>query len=1022
MTQAALDVGIAGHYDLGLVGSRQLHAVQLFDIGRLTSHPVALVPGTFVAVSGRGPGGGSNESGKTTFLAAVALLLGDAEWKLTGNGHLHAAELLFNPQAVGAEDQSVDAAMHGYVLGLFAQAPRHDGEPPSELLTVWLRINRSSPYVEVRAEPRNGLVEADTHAACQLEADLRWASLPKIAGRQVGSRNLAEVLYGSARCIAQLPNRGGLPSEPSLLNTNAGSFTPEKIGTSLVGLAGLQDILDDDRVRRGNLTEAERQLLARRADAAERERVYAEQLRELDGRDLARERLAAAERDWQTHDARRLLDAIDAHDSAARELAEAGQRLPGLQQAKDDAEAQLRALDDDSALRSQLAAAQVAAGEAQQAKDAALITYTRAADEVEELRAHLRDLRLTAADWSGPGPAETEAALGEAQGQLTEAERQLAVAEASLARARGALGRAEEGRGDAADALDALRDAGVAATGLLDSVELDADGRRTLEAMLWPFRDAVVVAEADHAAALRALAARPCAVLISGPPEHLPPAGVVACRPGARRFLSQLAAAAAAETDPERIVHGELGVTVIGGLAEPLTGRDARIAAARRALAAAQTETEQALRARDDARDIVGDRADDHRRAQAAAELQAGSTQLAADEQGLDTLATRRDEAAGAHTEAEDAARELDVQLRGIQATRTSAQEKLDAAREALTAHDTAVADTEVVRAAAEREWTAAAGAWPKGEAAARERCADDPRDEGRLRNVANDTLYDALVALGLGRGNEDQAPTDELLAALGRRREDENTPFPLIAGPLRSFLDERSDHDTVLRERIEAEREQTREALDQAESDCGEQRAGLDRIQEAIQRQVEGTINGISEQFDALDREAGGYGAQLRLDTQPPADAIDTWRWSVTPMWKRAPRGQMVPYNAPTNSAQDKLYTVNLVLAALLGVGNSAGKVLILDELGNSLDFEHRRSVLAAIAQTAARRGITVLGTCQDDIVSHAADFADEVVFFEYPSDRDILNRPVRIWGFDPERQRVETTYSALLAGRPVV
>ena len=118
----------------------------------------------------------------------------------------------------------------------------------------------------------------------------------------------------------------------------------------------------------------------------------------------------------------------------------------------------------------------------------------------------------------------------------------------------------------------------------------------------------------------------------------------------------------------------------------------------------------------------------------------------------------------------------------------------------------------------------------------------------------------------------------------------------------------------------------------------------------------------------------------------QPPVDASDTWRWSVTPMWKRAPRGPMVAYNAPTNSAQDKIYTVNLVLAALLGVGNSEGKVLILDELGNSLDFEHRRTVLSAIAQTAQRRGITVLGTCQDDIVGHAADFADEIVFFEYP------------------------------------
>jgi chromosome segregation protein len=343
-------------------------------------------------------------------------------------------------------------------------------------------------------------------------------------------------------------------------------------------------------------------------------------------------------------------------------------------------------------------------------------------------------------------------------------------------------------------------------------------------------------------------------------------------------------------------------------------------------------------------------------------------------------------------------------------------------AEQALAELDAGVESSQAAHAAAMRDAAAAAEIWPHGEAAARERCAEDPRDETRLRSVANQTLYEALVAIGLGHDSEQDAPTDELLSALRRRREDENTPFPVVATPLRAYLDERSDHDTVLRERIENERTQTRDALDAAEAECEEMRAGLDRIQEAIQRQVESTIGGISEQFNELDREAGGYGACLRLDMQPPAGANDTWRWSVTPMWKRAPRGQMVAYNAPTNSAQDKLYTVNLVLAALLGVGNSAGKVLILDELGNSLDFEHRRSVLRAIAQTAARRGITVLGTCQDDIVSHATEFADEIIFFEYASDRDILNRPVRPFGVDPSGARVETTRDALLRGRPVV
>src|SRR5258707_9295668 len=65
---------------LGVIGTRQLIAAQTFDFARLTSHPVAVIPSSFVAVTGRGPRD-SNESGKTSFNAAVALLLGDPEWR-----------------------------------------------------------------------------------------------------------------------------------------------------------------------------------------------------------------------------------------------------------------------------------------------------------------------------------------------------------------------------------------------------------------------------------------------------------------------------------------------------------------------------------------------------------------------------------------------------------------------------------------------------------------------------------------------------------------------------------------------------------------------------------------------------------------------------------------------------------------------------------------------------------------------------------------------------------------------------
>jgi len=101
---------------LGAIGARQLIAVQTFDIARLTSHPVAVIPSSFVAVTGRGPRD-SNESGKTSFNAAVALLLGDPEWRVTGGGVAAVAELLFEPDTAGVAATRYPAAQTGFIVG-----------------------------------------------------------------------------------------------------------------------------------------------------------------------------------------------------------------------------------------------------------------------------------------------------------------------------------------------------------------------------------------------------------------------------------------------------------------------------------------------------------------------------------------------------------------------------------------------------------------------------------------------------------------------------------------------------------------------------------------------------------------------------------------------------------------------------------------------------------------------------------------------------------------------------------------
>ncbi|MDX6690523.1 MAG: chromosome segregation protein [Solirubrobacteraceae bacterium] len=1013
MTQTTMTTGIAGRQDLGLLASRQLLAVQLISIGRLTPHVIPFVPGTFVAISGRGPKGDSNESSKTTALAATSLLLGDSEWRLRGAGSQYAVGLLYDPPGL---EHLAHAADQGYVIGLFAQA----GEPPTELLTVWMRINRRSPHIEVKVQSGDGLLEFDDGQLVPALADDHWRSMTHIGkGASLGPR-FAEALYGtSPRCIAHLTRRGNLKTRnASLLNAAAGGFGAEEIGDELVRLAGRQDILDDDMAQRSLLGAVTDQLKERQREAQEREREYEHQLRELDNRDRARGLLTTAQHDWDSHDARRLVDLQDARVEKQTAMDSELDRRSGLDERLAVAESAFAELGDDAQLRRShdeaVAAMQLAEAAQEQAREA----LRDARGEADRLRYHALTLRSEADGWTGDlADAETAARL--ALDDLTQRERELAVAEADVTRAEQALRQAEEGRGDAAATLDRLGAAGVPAVGLLDAVELDLVGRQQIEPLLWPYRDAVVVAQEDIDAALEAVAGIPWAVLISGPADA-PPAGVRSCPAGAGRFLAALAARSTVEDDPARVADAELGLSVIAGV-EALTGRGARVRSARTRVEMATSALREATDLRERAALMASGADDELRRAQAAAALVEAEEEARQFEDAVNGTTTRLGGADATLMDAREYERELDVTLRGLEAESQRAQERVDVLRQAITDHETTLSGLWVDLQSLSDSIGFAESAWGRGEQAARERCASEGRDSGTLRNRANIDLHEALYAIGMSR-QDDHAPTDELLAAWRARRADENTPFPQLAGPLGEYLGLLSEQDEVLRTRIEEDRSEVADALAASEANVLEAGAGLERIQDAIHSQIETEITRIGEQFARLDAEAGGYGALLKMEVRPPLEATDKWRWLVTPMWKRSPDGNFVPYTAATNSAQDKLYTVHLVLAALLAVPNPAGRVLVLDELGDSLGAEHRRDVLRGIAETAQAKGITVLGTCQDDVLHHAAEFTQEIVFFEYAHKRDLINKPVRLFGFDPQGRRVETTREAVLWGRPAV
>jgi hypothetical protein len=109
----------------------------------------------------------------------------------------------------------------------------------------------------------------------------------------------------------------------------------------------------------------------------------------------------------------------------------------------------------------------------------------------------------------------------------------------------------------------------------------------------------------------------------------------------------------------------------------------------------------------------------------------------------------------------------------------------------------------------------------------------------------------------------------------------------------------------------------------------------------------------------------------------------------------------------------------IQLVLAALLATDGAAGRVLVLDELGDSLGDVNRKQVLAAIDQVARAQGVTILGTCQDSVIYDAAGVCGQILWFEHTARTDAYNHPTRTWGFDPDKGRVEILAPWLRAGR---
>jgi hypothetical protein len=1004
----------------GIVGDRHLVAVQTSDISRLTTHPVAVTPCKFVAVSGVGPKGDSNGSGKTSFLAAVSIVLADPQWQFESNGGKYASGVLFRPDAAGMDPSlRFTPAQYGYIAAVFAD-PR---KPTADTaLTVWVRVSSAAPYVQARWISGLLVADADSDEERALQADSLWQAVPP--GNTISAKRMAQELYGdSPRCLSYL-DTDLRPSVPSLLSQQMKKMKPEEIGSALVALSGMSSQLDEEERQRGIVLGQRSGLKQAEQDASAAQAEEDAELSAVAARDSARQLLAEAQSRWQLYAARQYLSSLQQDRDAAAMLSERAD-LYGAAKA-DTAEA---AADLDR-IRN--------AGDLEEREHQTRKEY-EAADEILRTLAGDRtglDFRKSsvtsernqlipqASRWNGQAVIQTEHELGEAASARSRSATAAESAADGVKDAEEALDRARAGRSGKAGVLVArlLAEPGIQAAALADVIDIEEDARDEWEPRLYGLRDAVAVSREFVADALAGLADEPGAQVIAAESLDLAAPRLTshgASYPvGLQRLITALAERLAFRRDPSRADDDAIGLSTVGGFANPLVGRGALT---RRA----EAKLESALAANDKAR--------------AEATTAEARWKLADAQNNAARAAERLSEIAALTLDLDSEIAGLDAKISVATELGKQAFEQYTAAQVLRSTHDSQLAlaenrlqDARRKEGDAERKLNElrtrreklAVEAWSRefgrSEADAAELVEASPDEAGlrpqTLLRRASESVSLAMTnyLTGLPDIPDDLAEAEERRGAFAEQQPDSPVPLDAVARPLAIRLDGHTERDRVTQARIEAQRAKREQALQELRIEVGGGNQRLETLQDMIEHIIEAAMVRVSK---ALNRMST-YGATLEIKSVRPEGAAP-WLWEVTPRWKRSPSGGMVSYREAANSAQVKVFAIQLVLAALIADEETTGRVLILDELGNSLGDVNRREVLASLSEVAEEQQVTILGTCQDSVLSDAADHFGELIWFTHATATDAYNQPTRVWGHDALGERVKLTADWLQAGR---
>lgn len=1034
-----------------IVGDRTLVAVQAVNISRLSTHPVPTVPGTLIVVAGQGPKD-SNGAGKSSFIAAITALLGDEQWRFA-SGARAVAELLFNAELAAQGDSQWASADHGYIIGVFDHAEpgtgtgdgTEDGDEGGAAgegdgaLTVWLRVNADAPHLEIRWRQGVHLASAPSEAERVALADRLWAGLPRSAGRRdLVAKDLSRVLYGGrVRCVSFLSTSVRSKVATNLLSQPLNEIGPERIFSAIAALTGLDRELEAERRSRAE----EHRERAKAAEAAERlaawEREAATLLAAFDRRDRARDEVAAALRHWRTRQARLLVDAAEAdaaHAAEQERLRREGEELAAAAKAAEREMEQLTG----GALDARLGEAEAALAELKGQAGGLAADKAVARDRLDELRRQVAALEERRREADGRDAAAARAELAEAEARRDEAQQELGMAKGAVARAERSLAEAEAGESSAPAQIRALAAAGIDAVGLLDAVELDEDVRERWEAALWPYREAVVVAAGDLDAAAAALKGMPGSMIVPAGGDAARPEGDARLPRGVRcerplgAFFAALGGEAihAGATVSQGSLERRAGVVIVGGFAEPVTGRVARVEAARAALEAAKESLERARQATSDAaadvalaaRRLAGARA-----AEELDEVQATMVELRERLEDIAASEARLGPRLGAaeqslrrlQAKADTRALELD-RLRGRKEAHERERDKLRRASAEL-ADKRAALGLETL----EKDWGGSresAAEWLSG--------LDD--DEATWTpaewwHTAEKHLSEALRRVFPDGPSDEDMPEEvrfllrERAEGEGRRTEREQATFPRLAKALESYLRRQEDFERHQRRQIEVQLAARRTDLEKAQKGATEAAGAAEAHRTALTAAIRARLQRVSDEFEKLDVAYGGYGATLEFPTpEPPADPEQEWRWRVTPKWRRAEGQRYVPYNRRANTALMDEKAVKLVCAAALASSGGGRLVLVLDELGRNLGKEHRKEAVALFRKIGETHGITVIGALQDDMEPYAIDACGQYVKLRRSSDAMPYNEPPVVVGYDEHERRVRMLAEQITRSRP--